>query len=210
MPNALADVDSALLWMEEDPKVRALLARQCSRAVRLHPPFPGNSDHVMDYHLQSLAYFSLPVVPENDPYIPLGVKRQDFAFVHPGTGSPAKKYDPEFYAFLANEIRARRHPDTRILIGPAERDMRRLYENRFPIEEPASVLELARLLARSSLLIGNDSGVSHLAAILGTKTLALYKSTNPGQWGVRGRAAQSLEAIHEAIAMTRVRKALQG
>ena len=58
-------------------------------------------------------------------------------------------------------------------------------------------------------LVGNDSGVSHLSAILGTKTLALFKGQNYAQWGVRGRDAHSLEAANEAQAMTRIQKALQ-
>ncbi len=208
LPQALAETESALLWMEDDPKVRALLEPQCAGPVRLHPPFPGNNDHVMDYHLQSLAYFSLPVIPDPEPYLPLSTERASYALIHPGAGSDSKRFDPEFYAFLGNELKARRYPDTRIVLGPQEETLRRYFQNRFPVEEPATVSDLAKLAGPAALFIGNDSGPSHLAAVLGAKTLALYKSTLPAQWGVRGRAAQSLEAAHEAIAMTRMQKAL--
>ncbi len=157
--------------------------------------------------MQALAHFSLPVIVENDPYFPIGVHKQDFALIHPGSGSAKKNYDPEFYAFLANEVRSRHYKDTRILIGPNEKEIKALYASRFLVEEPASVLDLAKLLSSASVLVGNDSGVSHLSAILGTKTLALYKSTDPLIWGIRGRAAESIEAPHEAIAMTRIQKA---
>jgi heptosyltransferase-3 len=212
IPRVLGEINSALIWMEEEPKLRALLHQKCSGPFHIHPPFPENGvqEHVMDYHLQCLPYFSLPAVPEEDLYFPITTQRQSFALIHPGSGSSHKNYDPDFYAFLANELKSRRFPDTRILLGPAEKHLRPKFEKRFAIEEPQSSLDLARLLAQSLLFIGNDSGVSHLAAILGTKTLALYKASNHQQWGVRGRDAQNLEAANEAQAMTRIQKSLQG
>jgi ADP-heptose:LPS heptosyltransferase len=188
LPRALGGIASALLWMEEVPKLRALLHQKCSGPFHIHPPFPAaGQEHAMDYHLQCLPYFSLPAVPEEDLYFPLATARQGYALIHPGSGSKEKNYDPEFYAFLANELKSRRYPDTRIVLGPAERDLKPVFANRF---------------------VGNDSGVSHLAAVLGTKTLALFKGQNHVQWGVRGKDVMNLEAASEAQAMTRIQKAL--
>jgi heptosyltransferase III len=210
LPGVLDGMTSALLWTEDDPKLRALLHQKCSGPFHIHPALPqGGQEHAMDYHLQCLPYFSLPTVPEEDLYFPISTKKQNYALIHPGSGSKLKNYDPEFYAFLANEMRSRRFPDTRILIGPAEQEIKGVFANRFPIQEPASCIELANLLSGAGLFIGNDSGVSHLSAILGTKTLALFKVTNSSQWGVRGRDAHCLEAANEAQAMTRIQKALQ-
>lgn len=211
LPRVLDGITSALLWMEEEPKLRLLLHQKCSGPFHIHPPFPASGqEHAMDYHLQCLPYFSLPAVPEEDLYFPLSTLRQGYAVIHPGSGSKEKNYDPEFYAFLANELKSRRFPDTRIVLGPAERELKPVFASRFTVVEPRDSLELARLLAEALLFIGNDSGVSHLAGILGTKTLALYKGQNYVQWGVRGRDVQNLEAASEAQAMTRIQKALQG
>jgi len=211
LPRALEGMGSALLWMEDDSKLRNLLHQKCPGPFHIHPPFPpAGQEHAMDYHLQCLPYFSLPAVPEEELYFPISTVRQGYAVIHPGSGSKDKNYDPEFYAFLANELKSRRYPDTRILIGPAEQDLKGVFASRFPVVEPADTLELARLLSQAALCIGNDSGVSHLAAVLGTRTLALYKGQNFVQWGIRGRDAQSLEAPSEAQAMTRIQKALQG
>lgn len=210
LPRALDGITSALLWMEEEPKLRALLHQKCSGPFHIHPPFPAQGqEHAMDYHLQCLPYFSLPAVPEEDLYFPIATTRRAYALIHPGSGSKDKNYDPEFYAFLANELKSRRFPDTRVLIGPAEQDIKHVFAARFPVVEPQSPVDLARLLSQAALFIGNDSGVSHLSAILGTKTLALFKGQNYAQWGVRGRDAHSLEAANEAQAMTRIQKALQ-
>jgi ADP-heptose:LPS heptosyltransferase len=209
MPKLLDGISSALLWMEEEPRLRVLLHQRCQGPFHIHPPFPEDREHVMDYHLQCLPYFSLPAVPEEDLFFPITTGKQGYALIHPGSGSAEKNYDPEFYAFLANELKSRRYPDTRILLGPAERHLKPLFENRFPVVEPPDSLELALQVAEAGLFVGNDSGVSHLAAILGTRTLALYKTTSIQRWGVRGRDAQSLEAANEAQAMTRIQKALQ-
>lgn len=210
IPRVLEGLTSALLWTEDVPKLRALLHQKCSGPFHIHPALPaGGQEHAMDYHLQCLPYFSLPAVPEEDLYFPIATQRQNYAIIHPGSGSKAKNYDPEFYAFLANELKSRRFPDTRILIGPAEQDLKAVFAKRFPIVEPANSIELSKLLASAGLFIGNDSGVSHLSAILGTKTLALFKTANYAQWGVRGRDAHSLEAANEAQAMTRIQKSLQ-
>jgi heptosyltransferase III len=209
VPKVIGPINAALLWLEDDPKIRKMLTQVCQGPVHLHAPFPGNGDHVMDYHLQCLPYFSLPALSEESPYFPLESRREGFALIHPGSGSLSKNYDPEFYGFLANELKSRRFKDTRIVLGPAEAALKPQFQGRFTLEEPDSVVALARLLSRAALFIGNDSGVSHLSGLLGTKTLALFKTNNHFQWGVRGRAAQNLEAMNEAQAMTRIQKALQ-
>jgi ADP-heptose:LPS heptosyltransferase len=45
---------------------------------------------------------------------------------------------------------------------------------------------LARWLARARLYAGNDSGITHLAAAVGTPVLALFGPTNPEVWAPRG------------------------
>jgi ADP-heptose:LPS heptosyltransferase len=47
--------------------------------------------------------------------------------------------------------------------------------------------ELACWLAKARLYIGNDSGITHLAAAVGTPVLALFGPTDPEVWAPRGR-----------------------
>jgi ADP-heptose:LPS heptosyltransferase len=42
--------------------------------------------------------------------------------------------------------------------------------------------EVAVVLRKCRLLIGNDSGISHLAAALGTPVLSLFGPTSPEVW----------------------------
>ena len=70
LPKILDGVSSALLWMEEEPKLRVLLHQKCQGPFHIHPPFPASGEHVMDYHLQCLPYFSLPAVSRGGSVLP--------------------------------------------------------------------------------------------------------------------------------------------
>lgn len=50
-----------------------------------------------------------------------------------------------------------------------------------------NLFELARYLAGARAYIGNDSGITHLAAAVGIPTIALFGPTDPAVWAPRGR-----------------------
>ncbi len=52
--------------------------------------------------------------------------------------------------------------------------------------------DLARWLSGAALYIGNDSGITHLAAAVGVPTLALFGPTDPAVWGPRGEQVSIL------------------
>jgi ADP-heptose:LPS heptosyltransferase len=47
--------------------------------------------------------------------------------------------------------------------------------------------ELAGWLATARVYAGNDSGITHLAAAVGTPIVALFGPTDPRMWAPRGR-----------------------
>jgi ADP-heptose:LPS heptosyltransferase len=49
-----------------------------------------------------------------------------------------------------------------------------------------NLLELATWIRSARLYVGNDSGITHLAAATGVPTLALFGPTAPGVWAPRG------------------------
>src|SRR5205814_6933881 len=49
-----------------------------------------------------------------------------------------------------------------------------------------NLYELACWLARARLYLGNDSGITHLAAAVGTPVLALFGPTDTEVWAPRG------------------------
>lgn len=69
-----------------------------------------------------------------------------------------------------------------VVLGPAEAELAELFRRNFPTVgglELGTVAALARL-ARG--FIGNDSGVSHLAAASGARGLVLFGPSDPARW----------------------------
>ena len=56
----------------------------------------------------------------------------------------------------------------------------------------ATLIETARRIAAASLVIGGDSLAIHLAAAVGTPTIALFGPTPPSQWAPRGKGHRTL------------------
>jgi ADP-heptose:LPS heptosyltransferase len=68
---------------------------------------------------------------------------------------------------------------------------------------------LMALLNESVLFIGHDSGISHLAAMLGTPTIALFKASDPIQWRPLGPSVRVIRgsASDDGLLHTVVRTA---
>jgi len=68
--------------------------------------------------------------------------------------------------------------------------------------------DLASWIAGADLYIGNDSGVTHLAAATGVKTLALFQVTDPAKWAPRGPNVVVLEKPSVASALSAAKQLL--
>jgi heptosyltransferase III len=106
--------------------------------------------------------------------------------IHPGSGSPAKNWP--FFGELM-----RRLPESRLL--PQDR----------------SLAEVSGYLRTVAAFVGNDSGITHLAAYLGCPTIALFGPTDPGKWGPLGRRSRIISKSKlEDISVDEVLKAIHG
>ena len=99
---------------------------------------------------------------------------EDFAVIHPFSGSPRKNWPLDRF----QELAARLALPVRWCAGPEET---LAGADRFD-----DVYELACWLARARLYIGNDSGITHLAAAVGTPVAAIFGPTDPAVWAPRG------------------------
>jgi len=114
--------------------------------------------------------------------------------IHAGSGGSALNWSPARYAELADCLAAER--GVRIIVtGTAqEADLvaRVCAAMRTPAVDLAgrlTVPQLGALLARSSLFVGSSTGPSHLAAAVGTPSVALYcplVECLPGRWRPQG------------------------
>jgi len=110
--------------------------------------------------------------------------------VHPGSGGARKRWPPERFARLIARLR---RPVT-LIEGPADTQQCREVSRRLPsgcrVTRAAGMplLQVAALLQQALLYIGNDSGMSHMAAALGTPTVAIFGPTDPRVWMPHGPA----------------------
>ena len=115
--------------------------------------------------------------------------------VHPGSGtySVARRWFPERFAAVADEL-AERHGLGVVVVGTADEralaaevigHMRRPAAN---LTGHTSLDELGGALRRCALLVGNDSGVAHLASAVGTPVVAVFGPFNHHTWRPLGRS----------------------
>jgi len=135
-----------------------------------------------------------------------------------GAGSPAKRWSRASFATVVDGWRAG-GGDVVEIAGPAERDepplagARRVLDWRLP--------DVAAVLARAHVWLGNDSGPSHVAAAVGLPGRVLFGPTEPHRWRplsfrlrpLRARPARpghaSIDASVDTLSAQRVLQALE-
>ncbi len=132
--------------------------------------------------------------------------REQEIILHPGSGSPRKNWPIDRWRELARHLRDDRGASLAIVTGDAEApDLLAAYGT--PLRN-LPLPELARRLARAKLFLGHDSGVSHLAAAVGTPSLLLFGPTDPAMWAPPGphvrtlRSGETLDVITVATVRT--------
>ena len=116
--------------------------------------------------------------------------------IHPGSGSPRKNWPAERFALLAEQLKSSGAAVVFVL-GEADRAVATELRARRP-DVPAladqSLVEVASVLAACAGFVGNDSGITHLAAALGLPVVAIFGPSDPDQWGPRGPKVTVLRA----------------
>jgi heptosyltransferase-3 len=105
--------------------------------------------------------------------------------IHPGSGSKRKNWPTDRWMTLIRALLDRR---LALVIVGGEADTATL--DALDASFPRSLLfardlplpRLAAILARCSFFLGHDSGISHLAAAVGTQSLLLFGPTDPHVW----------------------------
>src|SRR5207253_1883157 len=70
--------------------------------------------------------------------------------------------------------------------GEVEAERGTRLDGGFRILAGLSLEDLAGVLTRAAVFIGNDSGPGHLSAVLGTPTVSVFLSTDPQVWAPLG------------------------
>ena len=110
--------------------------------------------------------------------------------LHPGSGSPRKNWSFEAWAGVLTALH-RERPDLRFLVTSGEAEAERIGEfldllagSAIPFQHLSGrpLAELGATFGSTAGFLGHDSGLSHLAASAGARSLLLFGPTEPGIW----------------------------
>lgn len=125
-------------------------------------------------------------------------ERGDYAVIHPFSGSARKNWPLERFRELADQLPM----PVRWCAGPEE-----TLEDAVRFD---NLYELAGWLASARVYIGNDSGITHLAAAAGARVVAIFGPTDPTVWAPRGERVSVIQGVGsggvslEAVSMAEV------
>jgi ADP-heptose:LPS heptosyltransferase len=215
---ALASFDVALVYSASEALARGL--QKLVRDVRARVPAPqglhaagwllGLAAGLLPSSTAPGAPSGTPATPSKPPAAPPAFRASAaeqaaarpfldelpgaFLAIHAGSGSAAKNWPAERFAQLPARLSYERH--WLLIDGPADRDVSAALQ-RVPGAVVARELKprvLGALLSHAGIYVGNDSGVSHLAAAFDAPTLALFGPTEPALWSPRGERVMALRA----------------
>jgi heptosyltransferase-3 len=141
---------------------------------RFFPALPRDAViHAVDFYLNQVGGR-----PGAAPRIQVPRFDGGYIAIHPFSGSASKNWPFERFRELAARLQTILRAEIRWTAGPEE-----LLDG---AERFADLYELACWLGGARLYIGNDSGITHLAAAAGTPVVALFGPTDPVIWRPRG------------------------
>ena len=202
----LLDCDLAIGWTQGlDGTLSGTLKAFGVREVIVRSPF---STEILAAHQRDRFLETINEVPSEDdgdallkvtePVLQLGracLEAAGHSFgpslvvIHPGSGSPHKCVASE--TLLRVVIAVQRVGATPVILeGPADREpVERLLQscpNPPIVLKNLDLLNVAGVLAQAQLFVGQDSGITHMAGLMGLHVVALFGPTDPARWAPRG------------------------
>ncbi|MHB2026451.1 MAG: glycosyltransferase family 9 protein [Elusimicrobiota bacterium] len=121
-------------------------------------------------------------------YQKIGISRSDIVItVSPTSRRHFNRWPLERYAQLCERLYKQWGAKTVIVWGPGEKAqaesvVRMVGKNAVLAPQTATLLDLAAVLMRATLHIGNDNGTKHIAAAIGAPTFTIFGPHNPISW----------------------------
>lgn len=198
----LAAFDEVVSWYGSGrEEFRAATAR-FGLSFRFLPALPGQAGEESVMHAVDCFLRSAGAPPGGMPRLPFASQASSVAAIHPFSGSPKKNWPIERF----QELAALLQPELAVewCAGPEEE----LHgAHRFQ-----DLAEVGKWLSRAAVYIGNDSGISHMAAACGVPVVAMFGPTDPRVWAPRGEnvrifpfSASPAQVARAALAMARSR-----
>jgi predicted lipopolysaccharide heptosyltransferase III len=146
---------------------------------------------VSDRPRTSLGISSEAAEVVNQRLAAAGLDDRRLALIHPATAFETKRWATENFARVAEHLAERGFACVAIAT-PSESVIVSSLLNEAGVEILSldlSLPEVTALAARSQLFVGNDSGIAHIAAAVGTPSVVIFGSSNIAHWRPWNRAA---------------------
>ncbi len=207
----LGAIDLAVLWLpDRSARILAANLRQLDVATCISAnPLPTGR-HAADHLLETLAPLGISAAgADTTPRLTLPAAQDrtvvrswqahvpasaTLVALHPGSGSARKRWSARNFLALAARLAAAGDVHVLLLSGPAEDAADLALPPHTTHIHDASLVEIAVLLRTCRLYVGNDSGITHLAAAIGVPVIALFGPTDPSIWGPRGERVTMLQS----------------
>jgi hypothetical protein len=172
----LLGFDEIISWYGENrPDFREFVER-LALPFRFLRALPDGKRHAVDFYAGQAR--ALGAQASGNPRIVCPDWPRTFAVIHPFASAQVKRAPMEVFEAAAEKLR--RSMPVRWLCGPEE-------ELPDAVRIP-DLYELACWLRGARIFVGNDSGISHLAAAVGTPVAAFFRASDPRVWAPRGNA----------------------
>lgn len=178
----IGEFDSIVSWYGANRPEFRRLVHDFGLPFEFHDALPEGDMPAHDFFSAQVgAPLGLP------PRIEVERRNEGFIAIHPFASNLEKRWPLEQFQAVASAF-----PDVRWVRGPEEE-----LPNAVAYED---LRELAQWLGGAAVYIGNDSGITHLAAAVGVPVVALFGPTNPMVWAPPGaRVLQGDERTPEAV-----------
>jgi len=178
--------------------------REPSSGVWINEPVVPRGTHAVDRMLSLLDALGVPpkpadFAPEKLFLTATPEPAEPFALLHPGAGWGNKIYPPDRWGEAARRLRELTGISTLVAAAQGEESLAAAVEaaggGAVRIVPAGDLPTLAALIRRSRLVLGGDSGPTHLAHALGVPVLMLMGPTDPARNGPYGAPGRALSKI---------------
>lgn len=203
MGNHKAGIISALSLADRRIGFARTSRREPSSAIWISQPVVPRGIHAVDRMLSLLDALGLPSEPADfgpEKLFREGTaaspEERPFVLLHPGAGWGNKQYPPAWWGEAARRLHAAAGVSTRVAVARGEEDLAAGVQaaggEAVRLVPAPDLPTLAAILRGARLVLGGDSGPTHLAHALGAPVLMLMGPTDPQASGPYGAPERAL------------------
>lgn len=202
MGNHKAGAISALTLADRRIGFARTSRREPSSAIWINQPVTPRGTHAVDRMLSLLDALELPAEPADfGPEklfreSPATAGTEPFVLLHPGAGWANKVYPPAWWGQAARRLHETAGMSTWVAVARGEEELAAGVQaaggEAVRLVPATDLPALAALIRRARLMLGGDSGPTHLAHALGTPVLMVMGPTDPERSGPYGAPERAL------------------